>query len=1005
MLQEAAKVITSAFKGGFTKNLSLYLHDCLREEVQSSSFRNLKQDKDNKWHFLKGEENILFSESLCGDFDGADKNITELMVQAEASKKDRYLIYGYLFLTGKNSRRKRATEFLTPLLYSPCKLERNGMTINCNITEESLSLNTGALAELMKSDDEDETENLFEGLIDVVPELPLDPEKLSIFITTLRSLVPDLSTDFIFMQNPETEISETVITDQRALILTKRPNVTAGVLHELKEMAQMSKGTFRETSLSPIEEEYTHSEKSLANKSKIEFDKREKSKDKDFIPIVPLSLSETQKDVIRSCYDSTFLTVYGPPGTGKSQTIVNLVCDLVANDKKVLVVSRMDKAVDVVASRLNSFGAPFLAMRAGRTDYQRELQFKLQDLLSNKIDLKTGFEEAVLVNKDDSKNLHNAIRDIENKCETILNLECDWAEKNEELAQKTQTLGKKAVINADLYENELKKAEKILDKINLYQEKSGGFFGGILRFLDERKLKKLLALDKKYKFNPLSIDLLYQNLEVKKLEIELKKIEIQINKTGVLSALLGNLKKMRERQKALSINILKKKRRDALMNLMKDQSKRQRLLIHSKMLVERKKNLQNRVLQDEDFTPLLEAFPCWAVTTFALSESLPLKPALFDVVIVDEASQCDIASCFPALFRAKNAVIVGDDKQLAHLSFLDKTKEQSFLSQYNVPDKYQLMWRFRTNSIFDIAQYYSLNPILLDEHFRSHPPIIEFSNNEFYGGRIKVVTKEIGVPDCLDLKIVKGAKADLDETRNTAEVEAIIDKMQEVIRDSDESNPISIGVISPFRAQVECIKKAIMQVFDSETTRKHHITVGTAHTFQGDERDVMLLSWTIAENSHFQSIMFAQKPNLFNVAITRARKKLFCFISREIKDLPAGLLRDFLEYIERIKKLSQKERLNSFKSSLEKQIAKECEKANLRVLSGFRTAGYEVGLVVEDKKGNIAAIECDGDLKDVCLKKQEALERCGWNVLRITTREWSYSPKNCIERIKTLLDS
>ena len=88
---------------------------------------------------------------------------------------------------------------------------------------------------------------------------------------------------------------------------------------------------------------------------------------------------------------------------------------------------------------------------------------------------------------------------------------------------------------------------------------------------------------------------------------------------------------------------------------------------------------------------------------------------MFDVAIIDEASQCDIASCFPILYRAKKTVVVGDDKQLPHLSFLEKAKEQSFLSQYGIPDKYQLMWRFRTNSMFDLADYYSMNSVLLDD--------------------------------------------------------------------------------------------------------------------------------------------------------------------------------------------------------------------------------------------------------------------------------------------------
>ena len=130
----------------------------------------------------------------------------------------------------------------------------------------------------------------------------------------------------------------------------------------------------------------------------------------------------------------------------------------------------------------------------------------------------------------------------------------------------------------------------------------------------------------------------------------------------------------------MAVDILKNKRRTALKNILSDAQKRRRLMIHSKSLVSRKTNLQNRLLEKEDFKPLLSAFPCWCTTTYAISNSLPLKPAMFDVVIIDEASQCDIASCFPILFRAKRAVIVGDDKQLPHLSFLEKAKEQSFFN-------------------------------------------------------------------------------------------------------------------------------------------------------------------------------------------------------------------------------------------------------------------------------------------------------------------------------------
>ena len=193
MLQEATKAINSAFNNSFIKKLSQYLHDCVREEVKSSTFRNLKGDKDNKWIFLKGEEELLTNNEEFLRLDGSDSKLTELMIQSEMSQKDKYLIYGYLFLVGKSSKTRKQNEFLTPLLYLPCRLERNGVNINCIPQDEVLSLNTGALTALMKkSDDDDEVEQLLEGLLEVVPSLPITNESLEIFLTTLKSIIPEI---------------------------------------------------------------------------------------------------------------------------------------------------------------------------------------------------------------------------------------------------------------------------------------------------------------------------------------------------------------------------------------------------------------------------------------------------------------------------------------------------------------------------------------------------------------------------------------------------------------------------------------------------------------------------------------------------------------------------------------------------------------------------------------------------------------------------------------------
>ena len=155
------------------------------------------------------------------------------------------------------------------------------------------------------------------------------------------------------------------VTYQSAIILTKRPSVTAGVLHELTQIAEKPSGIYRETALNIINEEYAQSkEKSVPLK--------DMNKLLIFNPITPLSLSDSQLQVIKNIDNSKFVAVQGPPGTGNS-TIVNLVAHLVANGKTVLVASRMDKAVDVVAERLNDLGASHMALRAGRLNYQRQL--------------------------------------------------------------------------------------------------------------------------------------------------------------------------------------------------------------------------------------------------------------------------------------------------------------------------------------------------------------------------------------------------------------------------------------------------------------------------------------------------------------------------------------------------------------------------------------------------------------------------------------------------------
>lgn len=1037
MLQEATKALNSAFNNSFIKKLSQYLHDCVREEVKSSTFRNLKGDKDNKWIFLKDQERLLTEGLEYLKMDGSNPNLTELMIQSDLSTKDKYLIYGYMFLVGRNGKSKKRNEFLTPLLYVPCKLERNGVSINCVRQDDILSLNTGALAALLKKgDDDDEVDLFLEGILDVVPDLPITKEKMDIFLTTLKSLIPDIEIvedssedadednvekDEVLPRDvadnlritgenieeiideelqeqkskPVADIKKLCVTYQSAIILTKRPSVTAGVLHELMQIAEKPSGVYRETTLSVINDEYTQTiDKSILRDTESEF-----------YPITPLALSDSQEKVIKNIENNKFVAVQGPPGTGKSQTIVNLVAHLIANGKTVLVASRMDKAVDVVADRLNELGAPYLALRAGRMNYQKQLSLQLQDLLSGKADLDDDVEDYIFADVKDMKQHLDCMRETEAKCEKILKLERSWHDLKAEIQQQAVNVGELQYIKRALKKSEIDSISDVIKSLSDNMEKSG-FFASFANMSSLRQLKKILDI-KDFEVEPENLDRLKVELDFVTQKWKLRKIESDIQKTGNLHVMLEQIRQMKRKQKKLAINILKSTRREAIKSLLRDEKKRRRIKVHAMSLVERRKNLQSRILEEEDFKPLLEAFPCWCVTTYAVSDSLPLKPGMFDVAIIDEASQCDIASCFPIMYRAKKTVVVGDDKQLPHLSFLEKAKEQSFLSQYGIPDKYQLMWRFRTNSMFDLADYYSMNSVMLDEHFRSLPPIINFSNHEFYSDRIRVMKKDSSEDNVLDLIKVPDGKVDMDATRNLPEIEALVKTLHEIIIEDERKNPdkpVTVGIISPFRAQVEQLKISVPKVLSDYMIKKHQIEIGTAHTFQGDERDIILMSWAFANNSYPQSITFLQKPNLFNVAITRARSKCINFVSHDIETMPEGHFRNYVSFIrqyqERKVSLANNEiDENIYKNKLEKEIATAIRNLDHKVIAGADIAGLSADLLVDDK----FIVEIDGmeDNKKQNIsnmKKQAILERCGFKVRRITYREWQYSPKACLDR-------
>ena len=151
------------------------------------------------------------------------------------------------------------------------------------------------------------------------------------------------------------------------------------------------------------------------------------------------------------------------------------------------------------------------------------------------------------------------------------------------------------------------------------------------------------------------------------------------------------------------------------------------------------------------FPLILRAFPLWSVSNLSARSALPLVPGLFELVVIDEASQCDIASVVPLLARSKRAVFAGDPMQLRHVSTLDVAVEQTLLQQYGLTDTTVQRFTYRVNSAFDLAD---ANPSVPDSACAARPafpiarPIADYCNEAFYAKTLHVatVTEQLNIP-------------------------------------------------------------------------------------------------------------------------------------------------------------------------------------------------------------------------------------------------------------------
>lgn len=641
-------------------------------------------------------------------------------------------------------------------------------------------------------------------------------------------------------------------------------------------------------------------------------------------PTEVLPLNDEQERAVREALSDPLSVITGPPGTGKSQVVVDLLAGAVLTGEPVLFASKNNKAVDVVRERLRALLGDDLdfTLRLGSKREMELTRDELGDRLDGLQERQSEFRKRFAPAKQ--KAIRQATRRTRDAIGALRTAHAAYEDAAAARTDVQETLpagwadddppGSLEVLSQ-------RRLQSVLDRARaLAGERRLGFILWIKRLFMGGRLLGQLRDETESIAEPLPPNVredIYRRL-------------YQADEYQEVARTLEHLKTYRVWMQRLLDEEAKRHDFETLLNgcegyeerfsqLKNELSESYRLLVRavwgwriSQNLPEVQKRFRgyfNAVESLRSVGPsgyrsaldrlesalsrLAEYLPVWIVTNLSVRNALPLRPALFDLVIVDEASQCDAASAVPLLFRARRSVIIGDRKQLRHITSIRKEAERE-IAQRAGAGRFLPKWSYVNRSLYDVAEHVMKErggrPTLLRRHYRSHPAIIGFSNQQFYAGRLQPVRAADSFPAPekwrgIRWHDIQGAVPEgIRSAYNQQEIEGVMDLLGQWHREGLlSSEQLSVGIVTPFRAQTDRLEEALRQQpwwgdekqGNRATIDGSTITVGTAHRFQGDERDLMVFSPVVAAGMRDNTRDWvAQTDQLLNVAITRARASL-----------------------------------------------------------------------------------------------------------------------------------
>lgn len=431
-----------------------------------------------------------------------------------------------------------------------------------------------------------------------------------------------------------------------------------------------------------------------------------------------------------------------------------------------------------------------------------------------------------------------------------------------------------------------------------------------------------------------------------------------------------------------------------------------------------------------NFEAMSGLIPIWMMGLDDASRILPLQANIFDYVIIDEASQCNIAYALPVMFRAKHTILFGDTLQMRDTTIAFKSNEQlsALATKHSIPEDLQIKASEDTvKSVMDIAKLAGFETSILQNHYRSPIELIGFSNDNFYAPRgraLQVVNDDILATDdgrvLTNHVIQPDLSRELSDKTNLSEAYYILNLVKKLKSDPKTADK-SIAVLTFFNEQAELIRRVIPD---------EDIKVSAIEGIQGDERDIVIYSFVIkspqekrrytALTGEGGEIRKEINEGRVNVAFSRARLQVHCVTSMPPNIWPEGIwIKKYLDYVEkrgRVARLAKTDQTfdSLFEEKIYEHLYSTLDLQRYSILTQVESCGFKIDQVVRDNTtGRKLALEIDGPSHfedgngqvrvSGDYERQFVLETAGWEFYRISYIDWQREKQQTLKDLDNFM--